>query len=419
MRDRLAVAALRAAGVRAEQLAAPTDSGLGAARSLGNHGQCNPAHYPVGAVLERARGSGCIAAFARAHTWLVPASCGPCRLAAFPLEWQRVLEGTGLAELQVERVDPLAFLPALDRGPGFGLLLALVAGDVLESLGHALRPYAADAGAFETALERETAAVAAAVERDAPLDEALGSAARALRGLPFRGDRILPRVLLTGEPWTTLAGGDPSYDAAVRLAGLGAEIDAPRLIDWFRALAWQSAAARPVRSLGALWRRLARSAGLPGRLSHPARLAALAADWYPAAVRGGSGFLEVARALEAAGSRTAHLVVSLKPFGCLPSSALSDGVLSPLLARQRAGPAFLALETTGDSHASVDSRLEMALHAAALRALGEAESACAARGLDLATARARLGRQRVPELTGPRAFASSAAERIARGEADR
>lgn len=416
-RDRLAVAALRAAGVSAERLPAPSDAGLKAARSLGNHGQCNPAQYAAGAVLERARASGDLAAFARGHAWVVPGSCGPCRLAAFPLEWQQVLEGAGLAQLRVERVDQLAFLPALERGPGLGLLLALVAGDVLEALGHALRPYAEDAGELESTLEREAGAVAAAVEAGEPLEPALKGAARALRALPFEGGRVLPRVLLTGEPWTTLAGGDATYDVAVRLAHLGAEIDAPRLVDWLRALAWQRPGGeRAVRGLGAVWRKLARAAGLPPRLSHPARLAALAEPWYPPAVRGGSGFLEVARALEAASGRSAHLVLSLKPFGCLPSSALSDGVLAPLLARLPGGPAFLALETTGDAHGTADSRLEMALHGAALRALSEAEAACAARGLTLEGARARLARERAPSLAGPRTWACTAAERIARGE---
>ena len=99
------------------------------------------------------------------------------------------------------------------------------------------------------------------------------------------------------------------------------------------------------------------------------RLCALAAPWYPDDALGGSGHLEVARALAAAADRSAELVISIKPFGCLPSSCISDGVLAPLLRRTPGAPAYLTLETTGDSHATVESRLEMALHAATLRAI--------------------------------------------------
>lgn len=433
VRDALAVAALRGAGLDAERLPPPTDLGLARARVLGNHGQCNPAQYAVGTVLERARAAPeGPAAFARRHAWLVPASCGPCRLAAFPLEWARVLEGAGLAELQVELFDQFAFVPALAAGaaratPTRGLLLALVAGDVLETLGHRLRPFVEDAGALAQVLSHGTAALASAFEERREPRPVLREVAALARALPTRFDRVLPRVLLVGEPWTTLTDGDPSYAIASRLAELGAEVDAPRLVDWLRSIAWQRsgatlkaveerrAAARAVRSLGAAWRFLARAAGLEEPLEEPARLGALAAPWYPAEVRGGSSFLEVGRALAAAQARSTHLVLSLKPFGCLPSSALSDGVLAPVLARQQGGPTFLALETSGDSHASVDSRLEMALHSAALRAMGELRAACDGRGVRAEAVRAALRAKAPRHLTGPRAFACTAAELVARG----
>jgi predicted nucleotide-binding protein (sugar kinase/HSP70/actin superfamily) len=432
-RDALGVAALRAAGIDAQVLPAPSDAGLARARALGNHGQCNPAQYAVGAVLERARACGERPAdFARRHAWLVPASCGPCRLAAFPLEWARVLEGSGLAGLHVELFDQFAFVPALEAGgartsPARGLLLALVAADVLEVLGHRLRPFVDEPDALTQVMSRGAAQLAAAFEARREPTKVLRAVAAEARALPTRFDRVLPRVLLVGEPWTTLTDGDPSYAIASRLAEWGAEVDAPTLVDWLRSIAWQRAgaplvavderraAARAVRGLGAAWRLLARAAGLDGRLEDPARLGALAAPWYPAAVRGGSSFLEVGRALAAAEGHTAHLVLSLKPFGCLPSSALSDGVLAPILARRPGAPAFLSLETSGDSHASVDSRLEMALHAASLRAVDEFDEACARRGRTADGVRAALRARAPSHPAGARTFACTAAELVARG----
>src|SRR5438105_4385172 len=61
-------------------------------------------------------------------------------------------------------------------------------------------------------------------------------------------------------------------------------------------------------------------------------LAALAAPHYSPALRGGSGHLEVGAYLAAARDGSADLIVSVKPFTCTSSSAISDGIM-PSLAR--------------------------------------------------------------------------------------
>ena len=54
--------------------------------------------------------------------------------------------------------------------------------------------------------------------------------------------------------------------------------------------------------------------------------------------------------------KKAHMVVSVKPFGCMPSSGVSDGVQSLITARYPAA-IYSAIETTGDGAANVQSRL--------------------------------------------------------------
>ena len=390
--DALAAAALRGAGLTAQAVHPPTDLGLARARAHGNHGQCNPPHYAVGAVLEHARASGLPAKdFAERHAWLTLGSCGPCRLAAFPVEWQQILGGAGLGGLAMEPVDQQGFIEGLaggarKRGLGNALVNSLIAADALETLGHRLRPRVQDPAALERELGQATARLVTTIEEGHGTLKALRETARHVRGLELARDRVLPRVLLVGEPWTTLTRGAPSYDVARRLELSGALVKPPKAIDWLRYLAWQqgrsprasdearSSAARASLRLALLWASFSRAAGLDEPLEDLDRLAALASRWYPPEVLGGSSHLELGRALAAAEDRTAHLVLSLKPFGCLPSSALSDGVLGPLLAQMPGAPAFLALETTGDAHATVDSRLEMALQAASLRALDEQET---------------------------------------------
>jgi predicted nucleotide-binding protein (sugar kinase/HSP70/actin superfamily) len=368
LHDPLLAAALRGAGMPAVAMHPPTDGGLRCARALGNHGQCNPAHYTVGAVLEHVRRSGQEPEhFADHHGWLTAGSCGPCRLASFGLEYARVLRGAGLGRLPVSRIEPLAFLEGQSA-----LLHAVLLGDVLTLLGHTLRPYAVDPEDVDGLLASATGELAHALERRASLIAPLQRIGVEARSLPRDASRVLPRVLIVGEPWTTLADGDPSYDLARRLGAQGARVDAPLACDWLHYRIWEEGddvrARRAERRIRVLWRCLTLAAGL-GNAPRPDmnELAELARPHYDPDVRGGSAHLEIGRALMAARDRSADLVISLKPFGCLPSSHISDGILSVLL-RRTGGPAFLALETSGDADSTVESRLEMALHTASAEA---------------------------------------------------
>jgi predicted nucleotide-binding protein (sugar kinase/HSP70/actin superfamily) len=94
----------------------------------------------------------------------------------------------------------------------------------------------------------------------------------------------------------------------------------------------------------------------------PYDLSALAAPVDPPALRGGMGHLEAATFLRVERDHTADLVVSIKPFGCMPSSAISDGVVHALARSARTG--FVSVETVGDGEAQLESRLELALESA-------------------------------------------------------
>lgn len=54
----------------------------------------------------------------------------------------------------------------------------------------------------------------------------------------------------------------------------------------------------------------------------------------------------------------AHITVSVKPFGCMPSSGVSDGVQSLITARYP-GTIFCAVETSGDGATNFYSRVQM------------------------------------------------------------
>lgn len=359
--DPLLASALRGVGIPAVTLHARTDAGLRRARALGNHGQCNPAHYAVGAVLEHALRSGHRDFDAR-YAWLTLGSCGPCRLSSFGIEYAQVLAGAGLARLPVVTALDLDLAGAFQP-----LLAALVAGDILAAAAHRLRPRAFDPDDVDRWLSEAVDSASVALLEQRSLVGALRNAAPGLASIARDPSRVLPRVLVVGEPWTTLADGDPSYDLLRRLEILGVEIEAPMASDWLRHRLRTDAApsSRELdRRVRALRRLLGRELGIEApHASEMDDLADLARPHYDPAVLGGSAHLEIGRALRAARDRTAHLVLSIKPFGCLPSSHLSDGILA-VLSREGKTPPVLSIETTGSADAAIESRVEMAIHAA-------------------------------------------------------
>lgn len=84
----------------------------------------------------------------------------------------------------------------------------------------------------------------------------------------------------------------------------------------------------------------------------------LARDYYDPEIFGGEGFLEVGEALYYADQIDG--LISSKPFGCMPSSGVSDGVMTRVLAKHPSLN-FLSIETSGDNEVSILSRVSMLL----------------------------------------------------------
>jgi predicted nucleotide-binding protein (sugar kinase/HSP70/actin superfamily) len=136
-----------------------------------------------------------------------------------------------------------------------------------------------------------------------------------------------------------------------------------------------------------LYRRLARGlGGLAHELSPHADIARLAHPFYNTLTRGGEGHQEVGKNIYYTSHRLCHMVLSLKPFGCMPSQ-LSDGVQSAVVSRYPE-MVFLPVETSGDGEVHALSRVQMALSEAKARAKAEFEAALASTGKTLEQIRA-------------------------------
>jgi hypothetical protein len=93
------------------------------------------------------------------------------------------------------------------------------------------------------------------------------------------------------------------------------------------------------------------------RIGHP---------YYNSRAGGGEGHLEVAKNIYYSNRELCHMVLSLKPFGCMPSTQ-SDGAQSAVVAHYK-DMIFLPIETSGEGEINAHSRVQMALGEAKAKA---------------------------------------------------
>jgi predicted nucleotide-binding protein (sugar kinase/HSP70/actin superfamily) len=105
---------------------------------------------------------------------------------------------------------------------------------------------------------------------------------------------------------------------------------------------------------------------MPHELVSQKVLKELAHDFYHSRVEGGEGHLEIGKSIYYTIHSLCHMVLSLKPFGCMPSTQ-SDGVQSAVINAYK-DMIFLPIETSGEGDVNAHSRVQMALGEAKAKA---------------------------------------------------
>ena len=443
--DRFVQAALAGLGYRIEVLDCPDTAALHLGKEFGNRGQCNPTYFTVGNLVKRlvhlrdVEGLS-VAEIVERYVFLTAGACGPCRFGTYVTEYRKALRDAGFEGFRVLLFQQTGGLKqatgedcGLEMNPRFfvQLLKAIIAGDVLNAIGYRVRPYELEPGATDLALERSQRLVCEALRERRSVLRAL----RRCRALLSRveTDRLQPkpRVTIIGEFWAMTTEGDGNYHLQRFLESEGAEVDIQLVTSWILYLVWQArhdtrrrmelrhddggrqglAGRDGRRILAYAWlaervlrltfAAFARSAGLARYpLPDMDEIALLASEHYDTELRGGEGHMEVGKAIQIFTRGKAHMVVSVKPFGCMPSSGVSDGIQSAVMARTPEA-VFCPVETTGDGEVGFQSRVQMFLFKARRRARAELEDALAERGLTLDAARRLLGRRRRSALHEP------------------
>jgi predicted nucleotide-binding protein (sugar kinase/HSP70/actin superfamily) len=236
--------------------------------------------------------------------------------------------------------------------------------------------------------------------------------------------RVKPVVKIVGEFWAQLTEGDGNFNMFRFLESEGAQVHVDSIGGWISYLLHQSRISmeakkglddpypearwwQPGKRLANAWtyRRKwsllqlseglwiylhARTArhlgGITPRLLSQRELARLAHPFYHSLARGGEGHLEVGKNVYYTTRGLCHMVLALKPFGCMPSSQ-SDGVQSAVVNRYPE-MIFLPVETSGEGEINAHSRVQMALGEARVKARAEFDAALIASGKSLDEIRA-------------------------------
>src|SRR5437868_5206853 len=106
--------------------------------------------------------------------------------------------------------------------------------------------------------------------------------------------------------------------------------------------------------------------GTAHRLVNQYELQRVGHPYYNTRAQGGEGHLEVAKNIYYTNKELAHMVLSLKPFGCMPSTQ-SDGAQSAVVAHYK-DMIYLPIETSGEGEINAHSRVQMALGEAKAKA---------------------------------------------------
>ncbi len=121
--------------------------------------------------------------------------------------------------------------------------------------------------------------------------------------------------------------------------------------------------------------------GIAHHLADQYELQRMGHPFYNSRAGGGEGHLEVAKNIYYSNKDLAHMVLSLKPFGCMPSTQ-SDGAQAAVTGLYK-DMIYIPIETSGEGEINAHSRVQMALGEAKNKAKLEFQEALAKTGLTL------------------------------------
>ncbi|WP_309499276.1 hypothetical protein [Sulfurovum sp.] len=415
LQDQLIQAALQSLGENYISMPNPNFESFQKGKAYGNKGQCNPTYFTVGNLvkyLQNLRDTQGLSAeeIVKKYVYITAGGCGPCRFGMYITEYKKALRDAGFDGFRITSFEHDKGIfqgddiddEILNFTPKFFITLikSVIIGDIINLLGYKMRPYELEVGAVDRAIEECKVLVSNVFLEKKNLIKTMWKCRKILEKIKL--DRLQPKakVMVMGEFWAAMTEGDGNYNLHRFLESEGAECIPQPIMNRLMLSIWEAERALHKREqlqvenaskidfsnvktkvlikLGKVaikthFGLYAKAIGLHDyEIPNMDKLAALSKDYYTLDCEGGEGHLEVAHLIESVKENISHLVISVKPFGCMPSSAVSDGVQS-LVTNRFPAANFLSVETSGEGAANFYSRVQMALFKAKQSAKEEFE----------------------------------------------
>ena len=439
--DTLVCAAFSSLGYTVEKMDAPDNASLQFGKEFGNRAQCNPTYYTVGNLVKhlvhlRDDQGMATADIIEKYLFITAGACGPCRFGTYVTEYRKALRDAGFDGFRVMLFQQQGGLKQA-TGEELGLevnqefliaiVKAMLAGDVLNLMGYRLRPYELQEGATNKAISECHQIMVDTFAQGKSPARGLWKCRKVLKQIKVDRSQPKPLVSIIGEFWAMTTESEGNYELQKFLESEGAEVDIQPIVNWILFIVWENSYDTKQRmvlreddveskkglktgtagatkklwllrgadkAIRGLFQTYAHAVGLYGyHLPDMDEVAELAAPYYDNNVRGGEAHMEVGKLIHFVEDKVNHMTVSVKPFGCMPSSGVSDGVQS-IITGKWPEAIFLPIETTGDGKVNVYSRIQMMLFKARIKAKNEFERALEESGMDEDTFKQRLGKSK-------------------------
>ncbi|HIP28864.1 MAG TPA: hypothetical protein EYG82_06800, partial [Sulfurovum sp.] len=400
LQDQLIQAALQSLGENYISMPNPDFESFQTGKAYGNKGQCNPTYFTVGNLvkyLKNLRDEQGLSEkeIVEKYVYITAGGCGPCRFGMYITEYKKALRDAGFDGFRITSFEHDKGIfqgddiddDILNFTPKFfvTLIKSVIIGDIINILGYKMRPYEIEKGSVDDAIEKCRNIISDAFTEHTNLIKAMWSCRKVLSEVKLNRLQAKAKVMVMGEFWAAMTEGDGNYNLHRFLESEGAECIPQPILNRLMLSLWeaeravvkrQALAVEGAKSIdfSSAKTRLLIKAGKVAIKTHFSlyakaiglhdyeipdmdKLAELSKEYYTLDCEGGEGHLEVAHLIESIKDNLSHLVISVKPFGCMPSSAVSDGVQSLVTSRFPEAN-FLAIETSGEGAANFYSRVQ-------------------------------------------------------------
>ncbi|SNR78515.1 hypothetical protein [Desulfurobacterium atlanticum] len=391
--DKLLEAAVKHLGYNAKHLPQPDIESLKIGREFCNKGMCNPAYFTVGNLLkflinEKEKGVD----VEKTYLFITIGACGPCRFGMYETEYKSALKEAGFESLEMTLLNQTKFSAEgefkITKKLIYNLMKAVIVADLLRDISYQIRPYEIESGKTDKILTESTKMIYNVLKNNPDIKsiiKALKQIKKLFETVNVDYSKVKPIVNVIGEFWVQTTEGDGNYNIHRWLEKEGAEVKVEPISGWieYQIFTEIEKTKLEIKVKGKTFKRYRKIFMLkvlldfyrclyesfrkalgnkPRSMPDQKLLWELAKPYYDPFVTGGEGHLEVAKHIYNVKFKKAHMTLSLKPFGCMPSTQ-SDGVQTKVLSDYPES-IFVSVETSGDSEVNAKSRIQMKLYEA-------------------------------------------------------